>query len=645
MSEQPQNRVAEEIQEDYTEVVRVRREKLQNLMDGGKNPYEITKFDKDSDSKNIVEQFDENEVRKVKIAGRIISRRIMGKASFCHIMDNEGTIQIYVRKDEVGDEQYAEFKSWDIGDIIGLEGEVFRTHMGEISVKAHGIVLLSKSLLPLPEKFHGLKDNDLRYRQRYVDLIANPDVKRTFILRSKIIKCVREFLDNRGFIEVDTPILNTIAGGATARPFITHHNTLDIDMYMRIAPELYLKRLIVGGFEKVYEMGRLFRNEGMDVRHNPEFTTVELYQAYVDFREMMDIAENMFCYIADKVLGTREIVYGDTTVDLNRWEKLTMIEAVKKYTGVDFTDMDDAQAIQAAKDLGAPCDDKKQSWGYALYEVFDQLVEEHLVQPTFIYDYPVEVSPLAKKSVKDPRLTERFEFFITCREMGNAFSELNDPIDQKERFSAQVKQREKGDDEAQMMDDDFVTALEYGMPPTGGLGIGIDRMIMLFTNQSSIRDVLLFPTMKPIGGKASCGKKTVAVPETKQAEEKIDFSKVEIEPLFKDFVDFETFSKSDFRAVKVLECEAVPKSKKLLKFVLDDGTGENRTILSGIHEYYQPEELVGKTCIAITNLPPRPMMGIDSCGMLISAVHSEEGEERLHLLMVDYHIPAGAKLY
>lgn len=645
MSEQPQNRVAEEIQEDYTEVVRVRREKLQNLMDGGKNPYEITKFDKDSDSKNIVEQFDENEVRKVKIAGRIISRRIMGKASFCHIMDNEGTIQIYVRKDEVGDEQYAEFKSWDIGDIIGLEGEVFRTHMGEISVKAHGIVLLSKSLLPLPEKFHGLKDNDLRYRQRYVDLIANPDVKRTFILRSKIIKCVREFLDNRGFIEVDTPILNTIAGGATARPFITHHNTLDIDMYMRIAPELYLKRLIVGGFEKVYEMGRLFRNEGMDVRHNPEFTTVELYQAYVDFREMMDIAENMFCYIADKVLGTREIVYGDTTVDLNRWEKLTMIEAVKKYTGVDFTDMDDARAIQAAKDLGAPCDDKKQSWGYALYEVFDQLVEEHLVQPTFIYDYPVEVSPLAKKSVKDPRLTERFEFFITCREMGNAFSELNDPIDQKERFSAQVKQREKGDDEAQMMDDDFVTALEYGMPPTGGLGIGIDRMIMLFTNQSSIRDVLLFPTMKPIGGKASCGKKTVAVPEAKQAEEKIDFSKVEIEPLFKDFVDFETFSKSDFRAVKVLECEAVPKSKKLLKFVLDDGTGENRTILSGIHEYYQPEELVGKTCIAITNLPPRPMMGIDSCGMLISAVHSEEGEERLHLLMVDDRIPAGAKLY
>ncbi len=498
MNEQPQNRTAEEIQEDFTEVVRVRREKLQNLIDAGKNPYEITKFDIDSNSKKIVDGFDENQVQTVKIAGRIVSRRIMGKASFCHILDNEGTIQIYVRKDMVGDETYADFKSWDIGDIVGLSGEVFRTHMGEISVKAQEITLLSKSLLPLPEKFHGLKDNDLRYRQRYVDLIANPEVKRTFVMRSQIIKCVREFLDNRGFIEVDTPILNTIAGGATARPFITHHNTLDIDMYMRIAPELYLKRLIVGGFEKVYEMGRLFRNEGMDTRHNPEFTTVELYQAYVDFREMMDIVEKMFCYIADKVLGTRKVVYGDVTLDLDKWEKLTMIEAVKKYTGVDFSEMDDAQAIKAAKDLGAPCDSKKQSWGYALYEVFDQLVEEHLVQPTFIYDYPVEVSPLAKKSVKDPRLTERFEFFITAREMGNAFSELNDPIDQKERFTAQVKQREKGDDEAQMMDDDFVTALEYGMPPTGGLGIGIDRMIMLFTNQSSIRDVLLFPTMKPI---------------------------------------------------------------------------------------------------------------------------------------------------
>lgn len=650
MSEQPQNKIVEENQDDFTEVVKVRREKLQNLIENGKNPYEIVRFDKDSDSKSIIESFDENQVKKVKLAGRIISRRIMGKASFCHILDGEGTIQIYVRKDMIGDEPYAEFKAWDIGDIVGVEGEVFRTHMGEISVKAEKITLLSKSLLPLPEKFHGLKDNDLRYRQRYVDLIANPEVKRTFVLRSKIIKCVREFLDNRGFIEVETPVLNTIAGGATARPFITHHNTLNIDMYMRIAPELYLKRLIVGGFEKVYEIGRLFRNEGMDVRHNPEFTTVELYQAYVDFHEMMDISQQMFCYIADTVLGTRKLTYGDVEVDLDNWSRLTMLEAVKQYTGVDFTNMNDEEAVQAAEKLGAPCEKNKQTWGYALYEVFDRLVEEHLVQPTFIYDYPVEVSPLAKKSVKDPRLTERFEFFITAREMGNAFSELNDPIDQKERFMAQVKQRETGDDEAQMMDEDFVTALEYGMPPTGGLGIGIDRMVMLFTNQSSIRDVLLFPTMKPIkNSNAANSVKPKAeesvVDEVAAEPEKIDFSKVEIEPLFKDFVDFETFSKSDFRAVKVKACEAVPKSKKLLKFLLDDGTGVDRVILSGIHEYYQPEELVGKTCIAITNLPPRAMMGIESCGMLISAVHSEEGKEKLHLLMVDDHIPAGAKLY
>ena len=650
MSEQPQNKIVEENQDDFTEVVRVRREKLQNLIENGKNPYEIVRFDKDSDSKSIIESFDENQVKKVKLAGRIISRRIMGKASFCHILDGEGTIQIYVRKDMIGDEPYAEFKAWDIGDIVGVEGEVFRTHMGEISVKAEKITLLSKSLLPLPEKFHGLKDNDLRYRQRYVDLIANPEVKRTFVLRSKIIKCVREFLDNRGFIEVETPVLNTIAGGATARPFITHHNTLNIDMYMRIAPELYLKRLIVGGFEKVYEIGRLFRNEGMDVRHNPEFTTVELYQAYVDFHEMMDISQQMFCYIADTVLGTRKLTYGDVEVDLDNWSRLTMLEAVKQYTGVDFTNMNDEEAVQAAEKLGAPCEKNKQTWGYALYEVFDRLVEEHLVQPTFIYDYPVEVSPLAKKSVKDPRLTERFEFFITAREMGNAFSELNDPIDQKERFMAQVKQRETGDDEAQMMDEDFVTALEYGMPPTGGLGIGIDRMVMLFTNQSSIRDVLLFPTMKPIkNSNAANNVKPKAeesvVNEVAAEPEKIDFSKVEIEPLFKDFVDFETFSKSDFRAVKVKACEAVPKSKKLLKFLLDDGTDVERVILSGIHEYYQPEELVGKTCIAITNLPPRAMMGIESCGMLISAVHSEEGKEKLHLLMVDDHIPAGAKLY
>ena len=502
MSEQQKNIPVEQAEQDFTEVVRVRREKLSNLVQNGKNPYEITKFDIDSNSKKVADEFDENlpegQVQMVKIAGRIISRRIMGKASFCHILDNEGTIQIYVRKDMIGEEAYADFKAWDIGDIVGLEGEVFRTHMGEISVKAHNITLLSKSLLPLPEKFHGLRDNDLRYRQRYVDLIANPEVKQTFVLRSKIIRCLREFLDNRGFIEVETPVLNTIAGGASARPFVTHHNTLDIDMYMRIAPELYLKRLIVGGFEKVYEVGRLFRNEGMDTRHNPEFTTVELYQAYVDFEEMMNISQELFCYIADKVIGSRQIPYGDVVVDLDNWTRLSMIDAVKKYTGVDFSNMSDEQAVAAAKQLGCPCDDNKQTWGYALYEVFDQKVEEHLVQPTFIYDYPVEVSPLAKKSVKDPRLTERFEFFITNREMGNAFSELNDPIDQKERFMAQVAQREGGDDEAQMMDEDFVTALEYGMPPTGGLGIGIDRLVMLFTNQASIRDVLLFPTMKPI---------------------------------------------------------------------------------------------------------------------------------------------------
>jgi len=502
MSEQPKNTPVVETEQDFTEVVRVRREKLNTLVQNGKNPYEITKFDINSNSKQVVDQFDENlpegEVQMVKIAGRIISRRIMGKASFCHILDNEGTIQIYVRKDMIGEEAYADFKAWDIGDIVGLEGEVFRTHMGEVSVKAHNITLLSKSLLPLPEKFHGLRDNDLRYRQRYVDLIANPEVKQTFVLRSKIIRCLREFLDNRGFIEVETPVLNTIAGGASARPFVTHHNTLDIDMYMRIAPELYLKRLIVGGFEKVYEVGRLFRNEGMDTRHNPEFTTVELYQAYVDFEEMMNISQELFCYIADKVIGSRQIPYGDVVVDLDNWTRLSMIDAVKKYTGVDFSNMSDEQAVAAAKQLGCPCDDNKQTWGYALYEVFDQKVEEHLVQPTFIYDYPVEVSPLAKKSTKDPRLTERFEFFITNREMGNAFSELNDPIDQKERFMAQVAQREGGDDEAQMMDEDFVTALEYGMPPTGGLGIGIDRLVMLFTNQASIRDVLLFPTMKPI---------------------------------------------------------------------------------------------------------------------------------------------------
>ena len=643
-------------QEDLNEILKIRREKLDKLTAEGNNPFEITSFDKTHSSLQVVRDFvdhaegEQYQPQIVTVAGRMVSRRIMGKASFCHVMDGEGTIQLYVKRDEVGDEAYARFKSWDIGDIIGGTGEVFRTHMGEISVKVTELTLLAKSLLPLPEKFHGLKDVETRYRQRYVDLIANPDVKRTFVLRSKIIKAVRQYLDERGFLEVETPILNTIAGGANARPFITHHNTLDIDMYMRIATELHLKRLIVGGFEKVYEIGRQFRNEGMDPKHNPEFTTIELYQAYTDFHGMMDVAQGLFCYCADTVLGTRKLPYGEVVIDLDKWEKLSMLQAVHKYTGVDFSEMSADQAVAAASALGVELAEGKRTWGNALYECFDALVEKHLVQPTFIYDYPVEVSPLAKKKPSDKRLTERFEFFINCSEMGNAFSELNDPLDQYERFLAQVKAKAQGDDEAQMMDEDFITALQYGMPPTGGLGIGIDRMIMLFTNNQSIRDVLLFPTMKPLkavnagNGEVNSTSET-ALNNVKAESEKVDFSKVEIEPLFKDFVDFETFSKSDFRAVKVLACEAVPKSKKLLKFTLDDGTGENRTILSGIHAYYEPEELIGKTCIAIVNLPPRPMMGIDSCGMLISAVHHEEGQEKLHLLMVDDHIPAGAKLY
>ena len=643
-------------QEDLNEILKIRREKLDKLTAEGNNPFEITSFDKTHSSLQVVRDFvdhaegEQYQPQIVTVAGRMVSRRIMGKASFCHVMDGEGTIQLYVKRDEVGDEAYARFKSWDIGDIIGGTGEVFRTHMGEISVKVTELTLLAKSLLPLPEKFHGLKDVETRYRQRYVDLIANPDVKRTFVLRSKIIKAVRQYLDERGFLEVETPILNTIAGGANARPFITHHNTLDIDMYMRIATELHLKRLIVGGFEKVYEIGRQFRNEGMDPKHNPEFTTIELYQAYTDFHGMMDVAQGLFCYCADTVLGTRKLPYGEVVIDLDKWEKLSMLQAVHKYTGVDFSEMSADQAVAAASTLGVELAEGKRTWGNALYECFDALVEKHLVQPTFIYDYPVEVSPLAKKKPSDKRLTERFEFFINCSEMGNAFSELNDPLDQYERFLAQVKAKAQGDDEAQMMDEDFITALQYGMPPTGGLGIGIDRMIMLFTNNQSIPDVLLSPTMIPLkavnagNGEVNNTSET-ALNNVKAEPQKIDLSKVEIEPLFRDFVDFETFAKSDFRAVKVLACEAVPKSKKLLKFTLDDGTGTERTILSGIHAYYEPEELIGKTCIAIVNLPPRPMMGIDSCGMLISAVHHEEGREKLHLLMVDDHIPAGAKLY
>ena len=632
--------------------IKVRREKLAALQAEGRDPFQLTKFVVTSNAQEIKNHFDEMEGKPVSIAGRMMSKRGMGKVSFCDIQDKTGRIQLYARKDEMDEEEYNRFKKYDIGDIVGIDGEVFRTQRGEMSVRAKNITLLSKSLLPLPEKFHGLTDKETRYRQRYVDLIVNPEVKRNFIIRSQFIKHLREYLDNMGYIEVETPVLNTIAGGAAARPFITHHNTLDIDMYMRIATELPLKRLIVGGMERVYEVGRIFRNEGMDPKHNPEFTTVELYQAYADFHDMMDIAEGVYTTFAQKYLGTYELEWMGEKVNLTPgWPRLTMVEAVKKYVGVDFGAItDDAEAVAAAKAVGVElAEAAEKTWGNALYACFDQKVEEHLVQPTFITMYPVEVSPLTKRSPADPRLTERFEFFICRSEMGNAYSELNDPIDQRARFMKQVEQRERGDDETEMLDEDFLTALEYGMPPTGGMGMGIDRAVMLFTGADTIRDVILFPTMKPLDSDKKVSKEVSAPAEAAQAapvvEEKIDFSNVQIEPLFQDQVDFDTFSKSDFRAVKVKECEAVKKSKKLLKFVLDDGTGTDRVILSGIHEYYEPEELVGKTCIAITNLPPRAMMGIDSCGMLISAVHHENGEEKLHLLMVDPHIPAGAKLY
>ena len=628
--------------------VKVRRDKLEALRAEGLDPFQQTKFDVTSSAKEIKEHFDAMEGRTVTLAGRLMSKRGMGKVSFCDLQDKTGRIQLYARKDEMDEAAYNRFKKYDIGDIVGVEGEIFRTQRGEMSVRAKTITLLSKSLLPLPEKFHGLTDKETRYRQRYVDLIVNPEVKRNFIIRSQFIKHLRDYLDNMGYIEVETPVLNTIAGGAAARPFITHHNTLDIDMYMRIATELPLKRLIVGGMDRVYEVGRIFRNEGMDPKHNPEFTTVELYQAYADFHDMMDIAEGVYTTFAQKYLGTYELNWMGETIDLTPgWPRLTMVDAVKQYVGVDFGAItDDAEAVAAAKAVGVElAEAAEKTWGNALYACFDQKVEEHLVQPTFITMYPVEVSPLTKRSPEDPRLTERFEFFICRSEMGNAYSELNDPIDQRERFMKQVEQRERGDDETEMLDEDFLTALEYGMPPTGGMGMGIDRAVMLFTGADTIRDVILFPTMKPLDLPKKDAAKAEAAPAAPAKEEIIDFSKVEIEPLFKDFVDFETFSKSDFRAVKVKSCEAVKKSKKLLKFVLDDGTGEDRVILSGIHEYYEPEELVGKTCVAITNLPPRPMMGIDSCGMLISAVHHEEGVEKLHLLMLDPHIPAGAKLY
>ena len=628
--------------------IKVRREKLAQLQAEGRDPFKLTKFVVTSSAQTIRDHFDELEGKPVSIAGRMMSKRGMGKVSFCDIQDKTGRIQLYARKDEMDEADYDRFKKYDIGDIVGIDGEVFRTQRGEMSVRAKKITLLSKSLLPLPEKFHGLTDKEMRYRQRYVDLIVNPEVKRNFIIRSQFIKHLRDYLDNLGYIEVETPVLNTIAGGAAARPFITHHNTLDIDMYMRIATELPLKRLIVGGMDRVYEVGRIFRNEGMDPKHNPEFTTVELYQAYADFHDMMDIAEGILSSAAREICGSYQLKWLGEDIDLTPgWRRLTMVDAVKEYVGIDFGAItDDAEAVAAAKEKGVElADAAEKTWGNALYACFDQKVEEQLVQPTFITMYPVEVSPLTKRSPIDPRLTERFELFICRCELANAYSELNDPIDQRGRFMKQVEQRERGDDETEMLDEDFLTALAYGMPPTGGMGMGIDRAVMLFTGADSIRDVILFPTMKPLELPKKENTKVEAAPAAPAKEEVIDFSHVEIEPLFKDFVDFETFSKSDFRAVKVKSCEAVKKSKKLLKFVLDDGTGTDRVILSGIHEYYEPEELVGKTCVAITNLPPRPMMGIDSCGMLISAVHHENGEERLHLLMLDPHIPAGAKMY
>ena len=629
-----------------SEQTRIRREKLTNLQAEGQNPFVITRFDWDATSQQIKDNFDAMEGKPVKVAGRLMSKRGMGKVSFCDLQDRDGRIQLYARQDEMDEEVYKKFKKFDIGDIVGVEGEAFRTQRGEMSVRAHNITLLSKSLLPLPEKFHGLQDKELRFRQRYVDLMVNPEVKKNFVIRSQFIKFMRNYLDNMGYMEVETPVLNTIAGGAAARPFITHHNTLDIDMYMRIATELPLKRLIVGGMDRVYEIGRIFRNEGMDPKHNPEFTTVEMYQAYADFHTMMDIAEGILAGAAKEINGSYQVEWMGEQIDLTPgWRRLTMVDAVKEYVGVDFGAItDDAEAVAAAKAVGVElADAAEKTWGNALYACFDQKVEEKLIQPTFITMYPVEVSPLTKRSPADPRLTERFELFICHSELANAYSELNDPIDQRQRFEKQVEQRERGDDETEMMDEDFLTALEYGLPPTGGMGMGIDRCVMLLTGADTIREVILFPTMKPLDMPKK-EEKPAAAPAA-QAEEKIDFSKVKIEPIFKDMVDFETFAKSDFRAVKILACEAVKKSKKLLKFTLDDGERSDRVILSGIHEYYEPEELVGKTAIAIVNLPPRKMMGIDSEGMLISAVHEEDGHEGLHLLMVDPHIPAGAKLY
>ena len=630
--------------------VRIRREKLAQLQQEGQNPFAQTKFEFTSNSAEIKKNFEQMEGKEVSVSGRLMTKRGMGKVMFCDLQDAAGRIQIYLKIDEMDEATFERCRKLDIGDIVGVHGDVFRTQRGEISVRVHEVVLLAKALLPLPDKFHGLTNLETRYRQRYVDLIVNPDVKDTFVKRSLILRELRSFLDGRGFLEVDTPILTPFEIGASARPFYTHHNTLDMDMVLRIETELYLKRLIVGGMDRVYEVGRIFRNEGMDPKHNPEFTTIELYQAYTDFHGMMDLVEDMMKQVAQNVCGSLVVPYQGHEIDLGHWERLTMIDAVKKYSGVDFRDWrtdEDAIASAKAHNVTLP---EVPTKGAILAEFFDAFVEEKLIQPTFIYDYPVEISPLAKRKPDDPAFTERFEYFINATEFGNAFSELNDPIDQRGRFERQVAERKSIEPDCRaQVDYDFINALEYGMPPTGGLGFGIDRLVMLLTDSASIRDVLLFPTMKPLDSDKKVEKRVEAPAEAAQAapvvEEKIDFSNVQIEPLFQDQVDFDTFSKSDFRAVKVKECEAVKKSKKLLKFVLDDGTGVDRAILSGIHEYYEPEELVGKTCIAITNLPPRAMMGIDSCGMLISAVHHENGEEKLHLLMVDPHIPAGAKLY
>lgn len=634
-------------QQDVNQLLKVRREKLAELQANGRNPFEIMKYEVSHHSEEIKEKFQDLEGKTVTVAGRVMSKRVMGKASFCHVQDLQGQIQSYVARDCLGEEAYKDFKKLDIGDIVGIKGEVFRTKMGEISIHAEEVTLLSKSLQILPEKYHGLTNTDLRYRQRYVDLIMNPEVKDTFIKRSKIISSIRRFLDGQGFMEVETPMLVSNAGGAAARPFETHFNALNEDLKLRISLELYLKRLIVGGMEKVYEIGRVFRNEGLDTRHNPEFTLMELYQAYTDYNGMMDLTENLYRYVAQEVLGTTKIEYNGIEMDLGKpFERITMVDAVKKYSGVDFNEIHTLEeARAAAREHHVEFEDRHKK-GDILNLFFEEFAEEHMVQPTFVMDHPVEISPLTKRKPDNPDYVERFEFFMNGWEMANAYSELNDPIDQRERFKAQEEQFAQGDEEANHTDEDFLNALEIGMPPTGGIGYGIDRMCMLFTNSAAIRDVLLFPTMKSIDGDKS-GAKATFTASAKDAEPtvKVDFSKVKVEPLFEEMVDFDTFSKSDFRTVKVKECEAVPKSKKLLKFVLDDGTDTDRVILSGIHEYYEPEELVGKTCIAIVNLPPRKMMGIDSCGMLISAVHEEDGQEGLNLLMVDDRIPAGAKLY